>query len=148
MLDTIRGIECTLFNEKIEELLIFLSHELGEFYIPWCLKIDDSQMLLPTSIESCHISANNLIELAKSSIWELVLHIYPISSKYEMIETYDDFIKSACRCCLIFYDCGLMDIYIKGKKLFERIHNKLIALEAGDMRLITDVSDTRTILHL
>lgn len=152
----IKGIECSLYNGRIEELLHFLSNKPFDFYIQRCMKIDATQILPKLSNNFC-ISSHDLRRLSRESIWELVMYVYPIDSSDQTIEidssrktieTYDDFIQSPCICCLIFYDCGLLDLYVKESNLREQLYDLLLSLEATDMELITDVSDSRTYMHL
>lgn len=144
----IRGITCSLYNGRFEDLLLFMSNKPFDFYVRWCMKVDNKHALLPNSSCNFRILPHDLEKLAKESIWELVLHVYPIGSNSQMIETYDDFLNSPCICCLIFYDCGLLDIYIKEPNLRDQLYNLLLSLQAEDMELITDTSDGRTLLSL
>ena len=148
MTERIRGIECSLYNGKIEDLLLFLSNKPYDFFVRWCMKVDDNHVLLPKSSRNFRISPHDLQKMAKESIWELVLHVYPVGSNSQTIETYDDFINSPCICCLIFYDCGLLDIYTKESSLRDQLYDLLLSLQAKDIELITDVSDGRTCLSL
>lgn len=148
MTENIRGIECSLYNGRVEDLLLFLSNKPFDFYVRWCMKIDDKHVILPKSSCNFRILPHDLKKLAKESIWELVLHIYPVGSNRKIIETYDDFMNSSCICCLIFYDCGLLDIYTKESSLRDQLYDLLLSLQAKDIELITDVSDGRTCLSL
>ena len=144
----IRGIECTLYNSAIKEVLLFLANISCDFYIPWCLQIDRKESLIPLGMQIGHISAQGLKRVANCGIWELVLHMFQTGGLYEKIETYSDFRTSACMCCLIYYDCGLLDLYIKDPGLLEKIYNYLLFLGAEEIALITDSSDGRALLHL
>lgn len=148
MNESIRGIECSLYKGSINELLDFLVEESCEFYAPWYMGIDNTHTTLPRAKQNLHLTALGLKDLAKESIWELVLQLYPKGYDYEVIETYIDFQRSSCICCIIFYDCGLMEIYIKNSVLFELIYNKLNQIQAEDIELITSYNDKRTYLHL
>lgn len=148
MTKNIRGIECSLYNGRFEDLLLFLSDEPFDFYIHWCMRIDDNHVILPKSSHDFRILPHDLKKLAKESIWELVLHVYPAGSNRQIIETYDDFTNSPCICCLIFYDCGLLDIYTKESNLRNQLYDLLLSLQAKDIEFITDVSDSRTCLSL
>lgn len=148
MIGNIRGIACSLYNGGVEDLLLFISNTPFEFYVRWCMKIEDKQTILPKSSSNFRIVPHDLRNLAKKSIWELVLHVYPVGSDNQTIETYEDFINSSCACCLIFYDCGLLDIYVKEANLRDQLYNLLLSLGAEDIALITDVSDGRTRLFV
>ena len=148
MTDNIRGIECALDNGRIEDLLLFLSTKPFDFYVRWCLKSDDNHMVLPKSSQNFYILPKDLKRLAKESVWELVLHLYPFGSDKYTIETYDDYVNSPCVCCVIFYDCGFLDIYSKESYLRDQIYSLLLSLQAEDIEFITDVSDGRTRLFV
>ena len=148
MKNSIRGIECSLSKGGIKDILIYLAKEPAEFYIPWCSRIDNKHTLLPRASKNKHISALGLEALAQHCIWELVLQIYPPEAGYDEIETYDDFINSACVLCLIYYDCGLLDMYVKSPAFLEKMRELLLQLNAEGIALITDANDGRTALHL
>lgn len=148
MKNTIRGISCSLYNGAIRNLLRFLSKESFEFYVPWCNKIDNSEMLLPKLSQVYHASSFDLAEISTHCIWELVLQMFPVGSNHEEIETYDDFVSSSCICCLIYYDCGLLDVYVKDFVLLESIQELLIQFHAEDLEFITDDNDVRIALHV
>lgn len=148
MTDNIRGIECSLYGGEIKEILFFLSDKPFDFYVKWCMKINSKCGLLPNSTQDFCVSPYELKTLAKESIWELVLHIYPAGENRQTIETYDDFNKSPCICCLIYYDCGLMDIYTKESNLRDQLYNLLLSIQAKDIELITDSSDGGNCLSL
>ena len=144
MKDNIRGIECSLYNGRIEDLLLFLANKPFDFYVRWCLKIDDKQMILPKSSCNFRVLPEDLKKLAKKSIWELILHVYPVGSNMKLIETYDDYVSSSCSCYLIFYDCGLLDIYVKEVSMRNQLYDLLLSLQAKDIEFITDESDDST----
>ena len=148
MKENIRGMECSLYNGRFQDLLLFIANTPFEFYVRWCSKIDDKRMLLPRPLHDFRALPQDLKKMAKESIWELVLHVYPVGSDNQIIETYEDFINSSCICCLIFYDCGLLDLYVKEPDFRERLYNLLRSLGAKDLELITDASDERTGLSL
>ncbi len=145
---TVRGISCSLYHGAIGNLLQILSKEPFAFFIPWCSRIDHPKMLLPKSSPIYSISASDLAELSTDCIWELVLQMFPFGVSCEAIETYDDFLKSSCICCLIYYDCGLLDVYVKGPVFLERIRKHLIQLGAEDLEFLTDANDGRTALRV
>jgi hypothetical protein len=147
-MDTIRGIECSLYNDQIGDLLRFLSNKTYEFYVSKCMKIESNNMLIPKATFNFPISSLGLKNLAQNSIWELVLHIYPLGLSNQVVETYDDFIRSSCICCLIFYDCGLLDIYVKDTTLRNQLYEQLLSLNADEIKLITASTDKRTSLGL
>lgn len=150
MKSSIRGMECSLYNSalKIDELLIFLSQEPCSFYIPWCSMIYRQGMLFPEGFQNFTVSSKKLRNLAKQSIWELVLHMYHPGSDPEIIETYEDFANGVCTCCLIYYDCGLLEVYVKEYELFQKVWHMLTCMGVKDLTVITDTNYRRTAMHL
>lgn len=146
--ESIRGIACSIDNGSVDELLLLLAEESCEFYASWYMGADNKHTILPATAQNLHLSSAALKDLAKNSIWELVLQLYPIGYNYKAIETYLDFQRSLCQCCLIYYDCGFMEVYIKNPALFELIYNKLQQIQAKDIKFITSSNDKRTCLHL
>ena len=146
MNDSTRGISCTLNEGGIQELLLLLAQTSCTFFVPWCSKIDSPKQWLPGDTRDFYLDSQGLCELTQSTIWELVLHMYPAGETAEHIETYEDFLKSKCFCCMIYYDCGWLAIYIKDPMLFEQVHSKLLALKAENFEILTVANDTRTAL--
>lgn len=143
-----RGMRCDLPPYGINKLLLFLSQLPGCFYMPWCDKIEKSTQLLPRSLADVYVTAQELRGMEYQAIWELVLHIYPVGAEKACIKTYRDFMDSNCRCCLIYYDCGNLDIYIKEADLFQQIQARLLSLRAEALEFLTDTNDDREALHL
>ncbi len=143
-MDKKRGIICQLYNGKIGEVLLYFSREFEAFYIPWCMKIDAPGMILAKSYQNLRPSVPELREIAEQCIWELILHMYPVGAKMEQIDNYQDFEKSECACCLIYYDCGELEIYIKDSERREKVWDLLQSLQASNLEYITDASDGRT----
>lgn len=146
MNDSKRGISCTLNEGGIQELLLLLAQTSCTFFVPWCSKIDSPKQWLPGHTRDFYLDSEGVCNLTESTIWELVLHMYPTGETAERIETYEDFLKSKCFCCMIYYDCGWLDIYIKDPMLFEQVHNKLLALNAEDFEILTAANDGRTLM--
>lgn len=147
-MENVRGIECSIFGGEIRKLLFSMADMPFEFYIRWCKKIGSDHSILPKSFTPQWVSSQRLKELAKDSIWELVLHAYPAGASHRTIDTYDDFINSQCACCLIFYDCGLLDLYVRNPSLREHLEDLLQSFQAENIALITDESDGRTGLYV
>lgn len=106
----IRGIECVLDDESIGNFLPFISKKSAEYVVPWCM--------VSTGIYDMNngcdapVSREWLNELAQETILELVLFVYPPNASKKHIETYTDFKESDCCLCLIYYDCGTLEMYI------------------------------------
>ena len=144
MKDAIRGIECQLEDSAINGLLFFLAKEPCEFFVPWYSAIYNNGMILPSDTKNFVVDSDDIAVMMNHTIWEMVLHLYPPGAQIAQIETYEDFVKSSCICCLIYYDCGFLDIYVKDPQLLERIREQLISLNATDMVTIRDSNDGRT----
>ncbi len=147
MAENIRGIECSLYNGKFRDLLLFLSDKPFNFYVSWCMKIDSKHSLMPKVSQNFYVTPNELKNMANETIWEIVMHIYPTGAITKKIDTYDNFISSQCSCSLIFYDCGMIDIYVKESKLRNQLYNLLLSLDAQNIMYITDISDHRTCFY-
>ena len=146
-MEQIRGIECSLNGDSMYLFLEFIVQENYNYYSPWLLKTSKDK-LLPESTPNINITQKSVLELKNYGLWEMVLHMYPPGVLPATIHTYDDFLKSECIGCFIYYDCGFLDIYIKKPVLFERIWNKLSSLNAEDMTVLTDENDRRTALSV
>lgn len=77
-------------------------------------------------------------------IWEMYLHIFPKATDPKHIDNYEEFLESPCRCSVLYYDCGYLEIYVKDVKWREIILNNLRAMETERIDLITDENDDRT----
>lgn len=148
MEDMIRGLRCGLPPYAINHILQSLSLEPCRFYIPWCETAETSSQILPKSRRGFFASDTDLQEMAHQAIWELELQLYPSDGEKCCIETYEDFTNSACICCLIYYDCGWLDAYVKDASLFKQIWNELLTLNAEDLTVLTSENDSREVLHL
>lgn len=146
-MNTIRGIECALIGNALSHVLQFLAYEKCEFYVPWCTMIDMPGMAIPRTIKDQHINAQYLRRIADQSVWELVLKLYPLDKLEEAITTYDDYEGSECICYLIYYDCGMLDIYAKDLCLIERLHKLLSDLGVQSLRFLTRENDCRTRMY-
>lgn len=146
-----RGISCTMYNnsELIREVLILLSENKRTFYIAWYNAIGKEHSLLPVSSENHIVSGNKLKDMAKATIWDMVLQIYPPNKKtVESFRTYEDYQNSSCVCCLIYCDCGDLDIYMKEPELFKKVQNLLMEHHVENFEVLTDENDRREILHI
>lgn len=147
MPDDIRGVTCSLPSMAIGQLLQFLSELEDTFFIPWCDRIQRREEILPKSFRDKVVTASDLRQLAGCSIFELVLHLYPADMPITAIDTYADFLNSHCLCCLIYYDCGILDLYIKEAVFREKILKKLTELNAEELTLLTWENDGRTVMY-
>ena len=143
-----KGITCSLYEGDFPSFLQYLSKENCIFFAEHCSAIYSKDQLLPCRKECFYMSADELMMLSHSTIWELVLFLFPPNApSQKRIETYDEFVQSSCLCCLIFYDCGLLDLYVKDEKRLGEFWDKLESLGARDMAISTDMNDHRIVLN-
>ena len=139
----IRGIQCTLDAPVLNFIKTILQWPL-EFYVPWCQKVDTDNKYNPGDYTDFFHCQDNLVFLEKSAIWEIVIHGYPKGHTPETLEVYEEYLHSSCQMCLIYYDCGYLDIYIKDETRRKLAWDTLINLGAEDMDWLTDENDGRT----
>lgn len=138
MKNNIRGIKCSIDYYQLKEFLKFLTNRPWDFYMPWCL-LDDMvpimspKMLLP-----------NLSTFENHNIWEMELQCFPPNMEYVHVTDYQAFCSSPCECCLLYYDCGYLEIYVKQRDCFQQFWGYLKCCETEDLQFITDWNDTRT----
>ena len=145
-MSNIIGIDCSISDSAIQEVLHFLSCKSFDFFVYECMMVTKN-VLLPQTTWNFSISPENLKELSKETLWEFVLHIYPINAKRENIETFDNYMQSQCVCCLIYYDCGFLEVYSKDAALRQELYELLVSLKATELEFITDDSVHRTLLY-
>lgn len=141
----IRGIECALEEDEIETFLRFIAEKYSSFVIPWCM-LNGGQFSAKNTYDM--LPPIRLKMLAQEAILELVLFAYAPNALPSQITSYSEFVKSECSVCLIYYDCGTLEIYIKNRKDFNEIWDTLLLLHAQDMVIKTDASDGRSKLCL
>lgn len=148
MKSQIIGLHCGLPSGGIQRLLLHLSKENASFWVISCDTIRRPDQWLPDHAQGFRVATDQLLELSKLTIWELVLQLYPKGATPAQIETYEDFENSDCLCCLIYYDCGWLDLYVKDPTLLHSIQELLADLPAEDTQMLTAANDGRIALHL
>ena len=142
-----RGITCTIHSDNFRPFLRALAQEDYTFYVKSCSTIDASGMLLPRAIAPGCMTAQELIGLSNTSIWTLVLQLFPPNhSVATSIDTYEEYLCSDCQGCIIFYDCCLLDAYIKNADVRQRWQKALERCGAEEIILSTDENDFRVVL--
>lgn len=139
----IRGIQCTLDAPVLAFVKTILQWPL-EFYVSWCLKVDTHNKYIPGNYTDFYLCPNNIGFLEKSAIWEIVIHGYLAGHSPETLDLYEEYLYSPCQMCLIYYDCGYLDIYIKDETRRKSAWDTLVALGAEDLEWLTDENDRRT----
>lgn len=134
----IRGIKCSMDYYALADFLRLLAEKNWAYYVPWCLLngVD--------SIRDQKMDSKDLLDLEKYRIWELELQCYPQCVGNADIDCYQDFLSSSCDCCLLYFDCGFLEIYIKHSEHFQQFWAYLAAKNADDLQVITHENDTRT----
>lgn len=144
----IRGISCALKSNNIISVLSFLLENDFVFYVPWCLKIDSLHPHMPGSYADFYINSNTLKKWRRDCVWEILVQAYPQEMDHELLISYEDFSISQCQIYLIYYDCGLLDVYIKESELRTQLWQELICIGVEDLAWITDENDGRTKLTI
>ena len=101
MKSQIRGLRCGLPSGGIQRLLLHLSKENASFWVISCDAIRRPDQWLPDHAQGFQVATDQLLELSKLTIWELVLQLYPKGATPAQIETYEDFENSDCLLSLI-----------------------------------------------
>lgn len=109
--------------------------------------IDNKEMLLPENHNDFWINPNTLERMSKDTIWELVLFVYDKNITIQPAKTYNDYVNSSCVACLIYYDCGLLEIYVKEPDFKNRLLELLNKIGAEDLKYITDDGNYREFLY-
>lgn len=139
------GLECTLEEDGTEMFLRFLAAKYHSFSVPWCsINGDNSEQFRSTESKS----PAWVEQLAENALLELVLFAYGKNALHSIIWDYDDFEKSECSACLLYYDCGVLEIYVKSNDEFAAIWNELTLLHAQNMVAKTVRNDGRSKLYL
>lgn len=141
------GYECSLNDGGISKLLQYFATLHFDYYVPWLSAISNNKENLPSTTKNMCINADELYNIAPKSIWEIELCIYPSGEKKEYFETYDQYVKSNCIACLIFYDCKLLDIYAKSE-IKEDIYKQLCRINANQLIAIQDSGNYRKKMHI
>ena len=141
------GYECSLNDGGISELLRYFATLRFDYYIPWLSAISNNTENLPSIIKNICIDADELYHIAQKSIWEMELCIYPSGEKKKFFRTYDQYMRSNCIACLIFYDCQLLDAYTKSG-IREDIYTQLREINANQLIAIRDNGNHREIMHI
>ena len=138
MEQTIRGMKCALDYHRLKDFLKQLPQTNMEVTVPWCL-FDETVIL-----RNYKASKQDLKTVENHRIWELELQCFFQTADPIDIATYQDFLLSSCVCCLFYFDCGYLEIYVKCPIMFQQFWGCLVDLDAEDLQVITDSNDTRT----
>lgn len=77
-------------------------------------------------------------------IMNMSLYIGACTMHVEKIETYEDFLKSDCDIVIIIYDCIFYEIYLKNESHIYQILKNLDDMNAREISIKTNSTDTRT----
>jgi len=146
-----RGISCSIYNcsNVIRTILVALSEKYHSFYISWYNAIAKEKTLLPIASEDYIVSSEGLNDMVNATIWDVVLFAFPKDAEIvASFTTYEDYQNSSCECCLIYYDCGELDVYLKDSELLNNMHKLLVEHNAENFVILTDENDRRDTLHI
>ncbi len=143
---SVQEIECILAPEKTIELVRFLGGGAEAIYIQECMLIDHTHPTLPAFFSNGDLNPDQLTKMFPVNLWEIVLHVYPPQAEKSPINTYQDFLDSACICCIIYYDCNYLEIYAKDSNYLQCIESKLVDLGAENILLIDEKKIYRQVM--
>lgn len=146
MKNQIRGIECTANRWVLEQLVQYWGNDEFHFWISSCMIYPD--LFSKGQPKNLELSYGELDNLVRQNIWELDFKVFDKNSEPEHIMSYDDFLRSGCIFCLLYYDCQFLELYIKRADDYERIRKLLECLGSENLITKTDSSDGREYLHL
>lgn len=111
------GIECEFADfTDIWKFCEFINVDFGQHYFS---VIDSSVFSTKQIIIDLpnKFNAKYFEELIRKSFFceRLVLHLYPLDAISEVIETYDDFVRSKCELILLIYDGAFAEVYCKNR---------------------------------
>ena len=76
-----------------------------------------------------------------------LLQRYPLGASIGKIDSYEDFVASACDFLLLFYDEGYYQLYAKDEVLIRRIYDFCRERAFENVEFITDENDGRTRMY-
>ena len=141
------GYECSLCDGRLADILRHLTTQQYEYYVPLLSAISNGGNVLPTVIKNVCVDSDELMQIAQKCIWELELHIYPYGAKKKLFKTYDEYINSDCICCLVFYDCKLLDVYAKSE-ILEDFFMLLCGIGANQLTEIREDGNHRDLMYI
>ena len=98
----------------------------------------------PTSAPGL-ISPQDLRALStpKYTIEELSLHFFPLDAQARELRDYADYMESACVCSIMYYDCGMLEIYTKDAEWLRRLKSNISDMHPVSLTYKTDLNDGR-----
>lgn len=146
MSNCMRGIRCELAQNDIGKFLLYFTKKDLDYFTPWCSYIKENGRGIPNTVQNIQLTSTDLTNLMRYSLWEFVLHIYPSDAEKKSIRSYSDYLNSNCICCIIYYDCGVTEIYAKDKHMLREIEDLAIQLNVPFVTYITDDTDDRKVM--
>lgn len=143
-----RGVRCVLPEKGINKLLLALSQMNYECLLLNCFVINKREMILPELLNNLRVTEKFLKGMATAALFELKFLMYPTNTQRKDFDTYKDFLESDCVCCLLYYDCGWLDAYIKDPSVFASVCGLLLNLGVEQFEIITEFNDERESLRL
>ena len=141
------GLKCGLEDGQLQDMLCWFAEKDYDVLVYDIYKIDNKSSIMPISYKNISIHSSGLKEFFHSTIWEMVMYIYPPGAEKQAIDTYEDYVNSQCVGCVIYYDCGYLEVYTKDVPLLHEIDALASAWNVEEKSLITE-SNRRTIMHL
>lgn len=131
--DLLNGIDSKKYKWNIVQQEIFYEGDLNMslgLYLPKGIKFEDA-----------------ICNKGNYFVYFLNAQLYPKNAKENVIDTYDDFVKSLCDLIILCYDNSYIEFYIKSKDLWETIFKNLKEKDIK-YRVKTRENDTRTQMYV
>ena len=96
------GLECVLKDGLLQDMLCWFAEKDYDVLVYDIYKIDNKSSIMPISYKNISIHSSSLKEFFHSTIWEMVMYIYPPGAEKQAIDTYEDYVNSQCVGCVIY----------------------------------------------
>lgn len=132
--EVLKPVDITTFNWRIGD---------GESYKVVNNQLDEDLFSFGKEvIEGSELK--NLLENNKYYSIFADLKAYPKGEKCLNLESYKDFMKSACEFVLLVVDCSYTTIYCKNQDVIELLYKNAIEYGFENVNYLTDENDART----
>ena len=144
---TVRGLACFggVSQRVLTALVEYWTRRPVRFWVESELRYPE--LFQGVCRKNVPVEVGQLRALLVGNVWELDLKIFPPDREPCVMETYEDFLRSGCLCCLLYYDCGDLEVYIRDEP--DRAALLALLQNAGvDPQPITEENDGRERMRL
>ncbi len=143
----IKGLTSVLDRVNLRQFLRCVLKDYNKAYVLYSMLSDElNGSIVPNMELGKNIDIETLLNNQSLNIWELCVSFYSSDYMVQPFKTYDEFLSSTCNCCVIFYDCSELEIYIKDTSHIDKIKHILSDLGAEDIAVIDESNHFRTIM--